>query len=50
MNVLSLSTNIDGTSMEGIIKCFDLIDHCIEGGTFIHSRDVCNVSLISDDE
>ena len=50
MNVLSLSTNIDGTSMEGTIKCFDLIDHCIEGGTFIHSRDVCNVSLINNDE
>ena len=50
MNVLSLSTNIDGTSIEGTIKCFDLIDHCIEGGTFIHSRDVCNVSLINDDE
>ena len=50
IDVISLSTNIDGTSMEGTIKCFDLIDHCIEGGTFIHSRDVCNVSLINDDE
>ena len=48
MDVTSLSTNIDGTSTEGTIKCFDLIDHCIEGGTFIPSRDVCNVSLISD--
>ena len=50
MNVLSLSTNINGTSTEGTIKCFDLIDHCIEGGTFIPSCDVCNVSLINDDE
>ena len=50
MNVLTLSTNIDGTSTEGTIKCFDLIDHDIEGGEFIHSREVCNVSLISDDE
>ena len=48
MDVISLSTNIDGTSTEGTIKCFDLIDHCIEGGTFIHSREICNVSLISD--
>lgn len=48
MNVLSLATNIDGTSTEGTIKCFDLIDHDIECGTFIHSREVCNVSLISD--
>ena len=47
IDVISLSTNIDGTSTEGTIKCFDLIDHCIEGGTFIPSRDVCNVSLIS---
>ena len=50
MDVISLSTNIDGTSTEGTIKCFDFIDHDIEGGEFIHSRDVCNVSLISDDE
>ena len=50
IDVTSLSTNIDGTSTEGTIKCFDLIDHDIEGGTFIHSRDVCNVSLISDNE
>ena len=49
MDVISLSTNIDGTSTEGTIKCFDLIDHCIEGGTFIPSREVCNVSLINDD-
>lgn len=48
IDVTSLSTNIDGTSTEGTIKCFDLIDHDIEGGTFIHSRDVCNVSLMSD--
>ena len=47
IDVISLSTNIDGTYTEGTIKCFDLIDHCIEGGTFIPSRDVCNVSLIS---
>ena len=50
MDVISLATNIDGTSIEGTIKCFDLIDHNIECGTFIHSREVCNVSLISDDE
>ena len=50
IDVTSLSTNINGTSIEGTIKCFDLIDHDIEGGTFIHSRDVCNVSLISEDE
>ena len=50
IDVISLYTNIDCTSTEGSIKCFDLIDHDIEGGTFIHSRDVCNVSLISDDE
>ena len=50
MDVLSLSTNIDGTSTEGTIKCFDLIDNHIEGGTFIHSREVCNISLIADDE
>ena len=48
IDVISLSTNIDDTSTEGTIKCFDLIDHDIEGCTFIHSRDVCNVSLISD--
>ena len=48
IDVISLSTNIDGTSTEGTIKCFDLIDHDIECGTFIHSREVCNVSLISD--
>lgn len=48
IDVTSLSTNIDGTSTEGTIKCFDLIDHDIECGTFIHSRDVCNVSLMSD--
>lgn len=50
IDVISLSTNIDGTSTEGTIKCFDLIDDCIECCTFIHSREVCNVSLISDDE
>ena len=50
IDVISLSTNIDCTSTEGTIKCFDLIDHNIEGGTFIHSRDVCNVSLISYNE
>ena len=50
IDVISLSTNIDGTSTEGTIKCFDFIDHDIECGEFIHSRDVCNVSLISDDE
>ena len=50
IDVISLSTNIDGTSTEGTIKCFDLIDHDIECGTFIHSREVCNVSLINDDE
>lgn len=50
IDVISLSTNIDDTSIEGTIKCFDLIDHDIECGTFIHSRDVCNVSLISGDE
>lgn len=50
IDVISLATNIDGTSTEGTIKCFDLIDHDIKGGAFIHSRDVCNVSLISDDE
>lgn len=48
IDVISLSTNIDDTSIEGTIKCFDLIDHDIEGGEFVHSRDVCNVSLISD--
>lgn len=48
IDVISLATNIDGTSTEGTIKCFDLIDHDIECGTFIHSREVCNVSLISD--
>ena len=48
IDVISLSTNIDDTSTEVSIKCFDLIDHDIEGCTFIHSRDVCNVSLISD--
>lgn len=50
IDVTSISTNIDGTSTEGTIKCFDLIDHDIEGGTFIHSREIRNVSLISDDE
>lgn len=50
IDVTSLSTNIDDTSIEGTIKCFDLIDHDIECGEFIHSREVCNVSLISDDE
>ena len=50
IDVISLATNIDGISTEGTIKCFDLIDHNIECGTFIHSREVCNVSLISDDE
>lgn len=48
IDVISLATNIDSTSTEGTIKCFDLIDHDIECGTFIHSREVCNVSLISD--
>lgn len=50
IDVISLSTNIDGTSIEGTIKCFDLIDHDIKGSEFIHSREVCNVSLISGDE
>lgn len=50
IDVTSISTNIDGTSTEVTIKCFDLIDHDIEGGTFIHSREIRNVSLISDDE
>lgn len=50
IDVTSIYTNIDDTSIEGTIKCFDLIDHDIECGTFIHSRDVCNVSLISGDE
>lgn len=50
IDVTSIYTNIDDTSIEGTIKCFDLIDHDIEGSTFIHSRDVCNVSLISGDE
>ena len=50
INVISLATNIDGTSIEGTIKCFDLIDHNNEHDTFIHSREVCNVSLITDDE
>lgn len=50
IDVTSIYTNIDDTSIEGTIKCFDLIDHDIECGTFIHSRDVCNVSLISDNE
>ena len=50
IDVISLSTNIDDTSTEGTIKCFDLIDHNNEHDTFIHSREVCNVSLISDDE
>ena len=50
IDVISLSTNIDGTSTECSIKCFDLIDHNNEHDTFIHSREVCNVSLISDDE
>lgn len=50
IDVISLSTNIDDTSTEGSIKCFDLIDHDLEGGTFIHSREMCNVSLISEDE
>ena len=50
IDVISLATNIDGTSTEGSIKCFDLIDHDIEHDTFIPSREVCNVSLISDDE
>ena len=49
IDVISLSTNIDCNSTEGTIKCFDLIDNGIEGGTFIPSREVCNVSLISDD-
>lgn len=50
IDVTSLSTNIDDTSIEGTIKCFDLINHDIECGEFVHSREVCNVSLISDDE
>lgn len=50
IDVISLSINIDDTSIEGTIKCFDLIDHDIKGGEFVHSREVCNVSLISDDE
>ena len=50
IDVISLATNIDGTSTEGTIKCFDLIDHNNEHDTFIHSREVCNVSLITDDE
>ena len=50
IDVISLATNIDGTSTEGTIKCFDLIDHDIEHDTFIPSREVCNVSLISDGE
>lgn len=50
IDVISLYTNIDDTSTEGTIKCFDLIDNHIEGGTFIHSREVCNISLIADDE
>lgn len=50
IDVISLSTNIDGTSTEVTIKCFDLIDHNIECGTFIPSREVCNVSLITYDE
>lgn len=50
VDVISLYTNIDCNSTEGSIKCFDLIDHDIEGGTFIHSREVCNISLIADDE
>ena len=49
IDVISLSTNINGTSTEGTIKCFDFIDHDIEGGEFIHSREICNVSLINDD-
>ena len=48
IDVISLATNIDGTSTEGTIKCFDLIDHDIECCTFIPSREICNVSLISD--
>lgn len=50
IDVISLSTNIDDTSIEGTIKCFDLIDHDIECGECINSREVCNVSLISDNE
>ena len=50
IDVISLATNIDGTSIEGTIKCFDLIDHNNEHDTFIPSREVCNVSLITDDE
>lgn len=50
IDVISLSTNIDCNSIEGTIKCFDLIDHDLEGGTFIPSREMCNVSLISEDE
>ena len=50
IDVISLATNIDGTSTEGTIKCFDLIDHNNEHDTFIPSREVCNVSLITDDE
>ena len=50
IDVISLATNIDGTSIEGTIKCFDLIDHNNEHDTFIPSRELCNVSLISDDE
>lgn len=50
IDVISLYTNIDCNSTEGSIKCFDLIDHDIEGGAFIHSREVCNISLINDDE
>ena len=50
IDVISLATNIDGTSIEGTIKCFDLIDHNNEHDTFIPSREVCNVSLITDGE
>ena len=50
IDVTSISTNIDGTSTEEAIKCFDLIDNYIKGGEFIHSCEVCNVSLISDKE
>ena len=50
IDVISLATNVDGTSIEGTIKCFDLIDHNNEHDTFIPSREVCNVSLITDDE
>ena len=44
-DVMTLAANAEGTSTEGTIKCFDLIDHDIEGGAFIPSREVGNISL-----